>query len=93
MTSREKLLEALRNNPKAVRFEDACRIAEWLGFQRKGGRGSHCTYAREGEPLLLNFQNRSGHMKAYQARQLDEMVEKYGDRTKVKVSRGSVLER
>lgn len=36
------------------------------------------TYGREGESLLLNFQNRAGLIKSYQARQLAEMVEKYG---------------
>jgi hypothetical protein len=61
-----------------MRFDDACKTAEWLGFQRKGGQGSHRTYAREDEPLLLNFQNRGGFIKPYQARQLLKMVEKYG---------------
>jgi hypothetical protein len=81
MTRKDKLLAALRGNPRMVRFDDACRIAEWLGFERKGGKGSHCTYGREGEPLLLNFQNRDGYIKPYQAKQLDNMVKKYGDQT------------
>ncbi|GAB4351685.1 MAG: hypothetical protein Kow0060_01070 [Methylohalobius crimeensis] len=50
-----------------------------LGFSRKGGRGSHCTYGRPDEPVLLNFQNRSGYIAPYQAKQLIEMMEKYGD--------------
>lgn len=70
-------LTMLRTNPKGVRFEDACRIAESLGFECQGGQGSHRTYGRFGEPTLLNFQNRAGYIKAYQARQLIEMVEKY----------------
>lgn len=53
-------------------------MAERIGFSPRGGRGSHCTYGREGEPLLLNFQNRGGFIKPYQARQLLAMVEKYG---------------
>lgn len=79
MTRHSKLLAAIRNNPRAVRFEDACRAAESIGFGRKGGQGSHCTYARDGEPQLLNFQNRSGSIPAYQARQLLAMLEKYSD--------------
>ena len=77
MTRREKLLAAVCDNPASVRFRDACKIAEILGFKRKGGKGSHRTYAREDEPLLLNFQNRDGFIKPYQARQLAAMIEKY----------------
>ena len=77
MTKRDKRMAALRANPKGVRFEDACRIAESLGFECQGGQGSHRTYGRFGEPTLLNFQNRAGYIKAYQARQLIEMAEKY----------------
>ena len=77
MTKQEKQLEALRSNPRAVRFEDACKIAERLGFSRQGGKGSHRTYGRSDEPLLLNFQNRGGYILPYQARQLLAMVEKY----------------
>ncbi len=78
MTRRKKLLTAIRNNPVAVRFEDACKAAEMLGFKHKGSKGSHRTYGREDEPLLLNFQNRDGFIKPYQARQLILMIDKYG---------------
>ncbi len=30
-----------------------------LGFERKGGAGSHVVYARVGEPLILNFKDRT----------------------------------
>ena len=77
MSQLEKLLKAIRNSPKGVRFEDACKVAEMLGFQHKGGQGSHRAFARRGEPTLLNFQNRGGMIPPYQARQLIEMMEKY----------------
>jgi len=32
MTRQDKLLAAILNNPKAVRFEEACKAAEMLGF-------------------------------------------------------------
>ena len=60
MTKRKKLLAGICNNPKSVRFDDACRAAELLGFKHKGGQGSHRAFARPGEPELLNFQDRSG---------------------------------
>ena len=78
MTRREKLLAGIRNNPRGVRFEDACRAAEAIGFVRAGGKGSHVVYARTGEPTILNFQNRNGYIPPYQARQLIEMMNKYG---------------
>jgi len=79
VTRRDKLLAALLRNPQAVRFADACRVAELIGFARRGGHGSHRTYGREDEPLLLNFQDRGGYIKPYQARQLLAMLEKYGN--------------
>lgn len=79
MSKLDKLIESLRNNPKDVRFEDACRIAELIGFDRKGGKGAHYAYHRPGEPAGLNFQNRNGQIAPYQARQLLEMVDKYWD--------------
>lgn len=79
MTKQEKLLTSLRNNSKTVRFDDACKIAERLGFSRQGGKGSHRTYGRMDEPFLLNFQNRGGYILPYQAKQLLDMVDKYAD--------------
>lgn len=77
MGKSEKLLVRLRNSLSGVHFEEAGKIAERLEFQRKGGQGSHRTYAREDEPLLLNFQDRGGFIKPYQARQRLNMVIKY----------------
>jgi hypothetical protein len=67
----------LQNNPKAMRFEDACTVAQWLGFIHKGGKGSHRASSRKGESYILNFQNRNGYIPPYQANQLIEMAEKY----------------
>jgi len=79
MTKREKLLSRIRNNPKTVRFEDACKMAQSLGFIYESGAGSHRVFKRKGEPLQLNFQNRNGYIPPYQARQLLAMIEKYAD--------------
>jgi hypothetical protein len=81
MSRRAKLLGAVRNNTGDVRFADACRIAEWLGFVHKGGKGSHRAYQRSGEPIGLNFQNRGGKIPRYQAEQLLAMIEKYEHRS------------
>ena len=78
MTRREKLLATIRNNPRSVRFADACKVAEAIGFVRAGGRGSHTVHAKSGEPTILNFQNRNGYIPPYQARQLMDMMDEYG---------------
>jgi hypothetical protein len=78
MTAFEKLLDKICRNPRDVRFEDACKVAEMLGFERQpSGGGSHMRFKRLGEITQLNFQNRSGKVPAYQAEQLIEMIEKY----------------
>ena len=80
MTKREKLLSAIRNNPKSVRYEDACKLAELLGFTLRGGEGSHRVYAKPGEPVILNFQNWRGLIAEYQAKQLIMMIDRYEEK-------------
>jgi predicted RNA binding protein YcfA (HicA-like mRNA interferase family) len=80
MTKREKLLTAIRNNPKSVRYEDACKLADLLGFTLRGGEGSHRVYAKPGEPVILNFQNRRGLIAEYQARQLIAMIDRHEEK-------------
>jgi len=75
----DKLIASICNNPKGVRFDDACKVARRLGFTSEGGSGSHRAFSRPGEPIGLNFQSHNGKIKPYQARQLIAMIEKYGD--------------
>ncbi len=79
MNTKAKLLAGILSNPRQVRFEDACRAAREIGFELKGGQGSHVTFGRQGEMTLLNFQNRNGVIPAYQAKQLAEMIRRYSD--------------
>ena len=74
---KHKLLEDLKKNPKNIRFEKLCRIAEAFGFQFKGGKGSHRIYLRKDINEMLNFQNVSGKAKPYQVRQLIKIIDKY----------------
>jgi predicted RNA binding protein YcfA (HicA-like mRNA interferase family) len=78
MSKHDKLLQLVFNVTASMRFDDACKIAELIGFSRKGGQGPHVVYSRDDETTLLNFQNRNGMIKPYQIRQLRDMVEKYG---------------
>ncbi len=76
MSRKEKLIKKVLNSPVNVRFNDACLIAEWLGFEQKGGKGSHTVYVHP-SGTMLNFQNRKGFILAYQADQLARAIKKY----------------
>lgn len=79
MSRIRKLIADIRNNPRDVRYEDALRAADLIGFTSTGGSGSHCTRSRPGELVQLNFQRvANGRAKPYQVRQLIEMLDKYG---------------
>jgi antitoxin HicB len=41
MSKKLKLIMQIRSNPANVGYEDACKVAQWLGFEPKGGKGSH----------------------------------------------------
>jgi len=82
VSKRVKLLAAIRNNPKNVRLDDACKVARWLGFTEEGISGSHHTFARPGELTGLNFQPRKdGTVPPYQAKQLIALMDKYDSTT------------
>ena len=69
MTRRQKLIEKIQNNPAGVRFQEICRLAEQLGFTKRGGKGSHIVYEKDGVEEILTFQNRKGMAKPYQVKQ------------------------
>jgi hypothetical protein len=52
MSRQDKLLEKVRNSPKAVRFEDLDRLLTFFGFERRqpGGGSSHYVYFRRPYP-------------------------------------------
>ena len=77
MSARDKLIASIQESAKNVRYADACKVAEWLGFNAKGQKGSHDAYSRPGELELLNFQNSKCMIKPYQAKQLQKMIDKY----------------
>jgi hypothetical protein len=78
MNKQQRIFDELRMNPKNVRFERLCAIAEAFGFRMRGGKGSHRIYARDGVKELLNFRNVKGTAKPYQVKQFIKLIEKYG---------------
>lgn len=77
MTRRQKLLDKARNNPAGIRFREICLLAEQVGFAKRGGKGSHVVYEKDGVEEILTFQDRKGMAKPYQVRQLLAVIEKY----------------
>lgn len=52
-------------------------MAEHLGFTKRGGKGSHIVYEKEGVEKILTFQDRKGMAKPYQVKQLLAVIGKY----------------
>ena len=77
MSQREKLLQSILDNPKDVRFADACKAAELIGFEGQGQNGSHNSFSKSGDPEGLNFQNRKGKIVPYQAKQLGKKIQEF----------------
>lgn len=80
MSKKAKLIAQILANPANVRYDDACKVAQWLGFEAKGGKGSHAVFVHP-TGLMLNFQNRQGLILAYQADQLARIVEQLRSET------------
>ena len=72
--------------PQNLRFEEAVKLAEQLGWEEAGGAGSHkvfkhpqATQIKDKFPRPLNLQEgRNGKAKAYQVDQLIEMAKAMG---------------
>jgi predicted RNA binding protein YcfA (HicA-like mRNA interferase family) len=73
----EKRLQAIRNNPNNVWFDDLVACAEWAGFVQASGAGSHRIYRHPGPPTrMVNFQRKGdGKAKPYQVKQFLEALD------------------
>jgi hypothetical protein len=72
-----KILRAMDNNPKGIRFNDLCQVCEhYFGPARQGG-SSHRIYKTPwpGDPRV-NIQNDKGMAKAYQVKQVLKAIKK-----------------
>jgi hypothetical protein len=73
----EDVLAAMRENPKGIRFRDACKVCDhFFGSPRQRG-SSHRLYRTPwaGDPRV-NIQNDHGMAKTYQIRQILNAIEK-----------------
>ncbi len=57
-------------------FADLCRVLNYLGFDRRI-KGSHHIFTRDGIDEILNLQPNGGMAKAYQVKQVRNVLLKY----------------
>lgn len=77
MSKVEKLVAAMRKNPRNVKFQDLCKVCDdYFGEPRQKG-SSHRIYSTPwpGDPRV-NIQNAKGVAKAYQVRQVLKAIDK-----------------
>jgi HicA toxin of bacterial toxin-antitoxin, len=74
-----RLLDRIsRGDVANVRFGDACRLIEALGFELRRTSGSHHVFVHPRVCEILNLQEVDGQAKPYQMRQLLRLVVRYG---------------
>ncbi len=72
------LNRVLRGNADAnIRFDDLCHLLVHLGFSERI-RGDHHIFVRDGVVEILNLQPRNSRAKAYQVKQVREIILLYG---------------
>jgi predicted RNA binding protein YcfA (HicA-like mRNA interferase family) len=77
------LLDRLAQGQLAnVRFADAQRLVEALGFRLDHVRGSHHIYRYPRIRQRINLQTHGGQAKPYQLRQLLDVIERHALRVK-----------
>ena len=73
-----QLLDRLAHGQLAnVRFKDAQRLVEVLGFELDRVQGSHHIYRHPVIAQRINLQARGGEAKPHQLRQLLDLMERY----------------
>ena len=74
----EKLYQhvLMRRGDSNVTFSSLCRLLEKLGFESRV-RGDHHIFWKDGVAEILNLQPKGAKAKAYQVRQVREVILKY----------------
>ena len=60
-----------------ISFADICHLLERAGFTRKPGKGSHTLFHKEGVEEIINLQPIGNKAKAYQVKQVRNLLLKY----------------
>jgi predicted RNA binding protein YcfA (HicA-like mRNA interferase family) len=74
----EKLIQKILSGRQdsSVYFSEAVTLLQALGFSRRV-RGSHHIFDREGVDEIINIQPDGSKAKAYQVRQIRDLILKY----------------
>jgi hypothetical protein len=59
-----------------IRFNDLCQLLKRLGFEERV-RGDHHIFTRDDVEEILNLQPRDSRAKAYQVRQVRDLIVRY----------------
>ena len=65
-----------RHSDANIRFDDLCRVLKRLGFAERI-RGDHHIFTRNGVEEILNLQPRGSLAKAYQVKQVRNLIVHY----------------
>jgi predicted RNA binding protein YcfA (HicA-like mRNA interferase family) len=78
MTQQDKLLaKILRGTSDAnIPFDSLCKLLQDLGFEERI-RGSHHIFSKNDIEEILNLQPKQGKAKAYQVKQVRNLILKY----------------
>ena len=78
MSQPDKLLAKilLGNSDANIPFAQVCQLLRRLGFEERI-RGSHHIFAKDGVEEILNLQPKGSQAKAYQVRQIREVILKH----------------
>lgn len=78
MAKIEKVLETilLGRSDANIDFNDLCKLLEGLGFDERI-KGSHHIYSRSGVEEIINIQQKESKAKAYQVKQVRNIILKY----------------
>ena len=60
-----------------ISFADLCHLLERAGFTRRQGGGSHIMFHKAGVEEILNLQPIGNKAKAYQVKQVRNIILKY----------------
>lgn len=73
-----KVLEKILNGKSDhnIKFNELCNLLSKLGFEVRI-RGSHYIYYQDGVQEIINIQEIGGHSKAYQIKQIREIIINY----------------
>jgi HicA toxin of bacterial toxin-antitoxin, len=79
MSKIKKTLAALLEGRSDANFDfnDLCFILARAGFTLRQGKGSHQIFFKEGVDEIINLQPRGSQAKAYQVKQVRDLILKY----------------